>query len=128
MSGFGNGVYGSSPFGLASIAGLPESPIKLVTSRKIKTNGTEDQDSDGNFSTMPDNHQRLFLALQLCEFPLLIGLDYEAAVDAEIRDKATVLGSDITITSIDVLSYINGGRVTVNFTDNVLNQPSSVTL
>jgi hypothetical protein len=77
---------------------------------------------------MPDSHQRLLLALQLCEFPPLIGLDYEAAVDAEIRDKATVLGGDITITSIDVLPYVNGGRITVNFTDNYLNQPSSVTL
>jgi hypothetical protein len=128
MSGFGNGPFGSNPLGLASIAGLPEAPIKLVTSRSIDVNGKEAQDSDGNFSSMPDSHQRLLLALQLCEFPPLIGLDYEAAVDAEIRDKATVLGSDITITSIDVLPYVNGGRITVNFTDNYLNQPSSVTL
>jgi len=128
MSGFGNGVFGTGSFGLASIAGLPEAPIKLVTSRKIETNGTEERDADGNFTEMPDSHQRLLLSLQLCEFPPLVGLDYEAAVDAEIRDKASVLGDDITITSIDILPYVNGGRITVNFTDNVLNQPSSVIL
>lgn len=128
MSGYGNGVYGSSPFGLASIAGADEATIVLVTSRDIDTQGTEEQDSDGNFSETPDTHQRLRLSLALCEFPPLVGLDYEAAVDAEIRDKATVLGGDITITSVEVVPYVNGGRITVNFIDNYLNQPSSVTL
>ncbi len=128
MSGYGSGVYGASAFGLASIAGEDEAPIILVTSRMIDTNGVEVQDSDGNFTSMPDSHQRLKLALALCVFPPLIGLDYEASVDAEIRDKASILGDDITITSIVVVPYINGGRITVNFTDNYYNQPSSLTL
>lgn len=128
MSGYGNGSYGSSPFGLAAIAGDAEPPVVLVTSRKITTAGIDEQDENGNFPPMPDSHQRLFLALQLCEFPPLIGLDYEASVDAEIRSKAAVLGSDITITSIVIVTHVNGGRITVNFTDNYLNLPSSVTL
>lgn len=128
MSGYGSGPFGNSPFGLASIAGEDEAPIVLVTSRKITTMGTEEQDSDGNFTSMPDSHQRLILALQLCEFPENIGLDYEAQMDAEIRAKAELLGSDITITSVDVTSFVNGGRVVVKFIDNVYNAPSSVTL
>jgi hypothetical protein len=44
MSGFGNGPFGSNPLGLASIAGLPEAPIKLVTSRSIGVNGKEAQE------------------------------------------------------------------------------------
>lgn len=125
---YGQGPYGSNPFGLAAIANEDEVPIVLVTSRKITIDGIDEQDSNGNFLQMPDTHSRLFLALQLCEFPPLIGLDYEASVDAEIRDKATPLGTDITITSIDIAPVVNGGRFTVNFIDNILNQPSSVTL
>lgn len=128
MSGYGSGAYGTSSFGLASIAGDDEPPIKLVTSRNILTNGKDEQDANGNFVPMSDTQQRLLLSLQLCRFPANIGFDYESSVDAEIRDKASVLGADVTITTIDIVPFVNGGRITVNFIDNYLNQPSSVTL
>jgi hypothetical protein len=128
MSGYGNSVYGTSAFGLASIANEDEAPIILVTSRNILTNGKDEQDADGNFTSMSDTQSRLLLSLQLCQFGENIGLDYEASVDAEIRDKASVLGDDITITSIETTTFVNGGRIIVYFTDNYLNQPSSVTL
>lgn len=130
---FGTGPYGIGSLGVALGLPLEEATRVLVTSRQIDfVNGTFQYDVDGNPQGMNDIHQRIGILLSQARWPQNVGNDFTAAIEAEVRFRLAVLlqppTPDITITGVQVVPYVNGGRVKIDFTNNLLNEPDSVTV
>lgn len=130
---FGTGPYGLGSLGVALPLADEEQTRTLVTSRRIDfVNGLFEADSDGNPEGMNDIHQRIGILLSQATWPATVGNDFAAAVGAEVRYRLQPLLQppvpDITITAVVVTTQVNGGRVRVDFQNNLLNVPDSVTV
>lgn len=130
---FGTGPYGLGSLGVALPLPDEEAATTLVTSRKIDfVNGLFVGDGEGNPDGMNDIHQRIGILLSQAKWPGTIGNDFAASVEAEIRYRLQPLlqppTPDITIMAVVVETRVNSGRIRVDFQNNLLNVPDSVTI
>lgn len=129
---FGQGPFGFG-FGYSPPAFTDEPPITLVSSQKIDlVTGTASFDADGNEIGMDDTGQRIVLLARTVEEPGIIGPDFVATIEDNIRKALLpVTGGtppDATITAITVVPTDNGAQTTITYVNNLTNTETSVTL
>ena len=129
--------YGLGPFGFGYGYSPPvpvdEAPIVLVSSQLVDlVTGTLAFDDDGNEVGMDDTGQRIVLLARTAEEPGIIGPDFAAAVEDNIRKALLpVTGGnppDATVTSIAVTVIPGGSQKTITYVNNLTNTETSVTL
>lgn len=130
--GFGLGPFGWG-LGFSPPVSADEAPITLVSSQQVDlVTGTLGYDDDGNEVGMDDTAQRIVLLARTAEMPTIIGPDFEATVENNLRIALLpVTGGtppDATIVSIDVVQHSNGSRTEITYINNLTNTETSLTL
>jgi hypothetical protein len=129
---YGTGVYGYG-VGFTPTSATASPTVTLVSSRRIDlVSGLVVYDDDGNPDGMDDTAQRVVLLARRAALPDIIGPDFEAATEDEIRKALVpVTGGQspaATINSVSVTSAQNGSRILITYTNNLTGTQTSVTL
>lgn len=129
---FGTGIFGFG-LGYTPPTSDDEAPVTLVSSQEIDlVAGTLSYDDDGNEEGMDDTAQRILLCARTAKLPTIMGEDFEAAVENELRIALQpVTGGtppDATIVSIEVARHLNGCRPKITYRNNLTDTETSITL